>query len=242
MQDVTSRATAPAETEGVRDAETTLARTAQPGDAQGERCDPQVHLTRSLLGYRGDRGADHTVVSLAQALTRQGFDIGRHQWSLLENGDLGWIQIANFLLSGAMLVAFAVGLRRRLAPGVGSRWAPRLTAVFGVCLMAAGVFTADPALGFPAGTPEGPGQISWHGLLHFSAAGVGFTAIAATCFVIARRYTADGQRPPPGTPAPPGRSSWPVSCAWPPARAAPWRTCCSSARSSPCGPGSPSWR
>jgi hypothetical protein len=134
------------------------------------------------------------VVSVAQALTRQGFDIGRHQWSLLENGDLGWIQIANFLLSGAMLVAFAVGLRRRLAPGAGSRWAPRLTAVFGVCLMAAGVFTADPALGFPAGTPEGPGRISWHGLLHFSAAGVGFTAIAATCFVIARRYTADGQR------------------------------------------------
>src|SRR6185503_2729774 len=123
------------------------ARTARPVDSQHQQCDPQVHLTRSLLGYGVIVGPIYMVVSVAQALTRQGFDLGRHQWSLLENGDLGWIQIANFLLSGAMLVAFAVGLRRRLAPGIGSRWAPRLTAVFGVCLMAAGVFTADPALG-----------------------------------------------------------------------------------------------
>jgi len=174
--------------------EKTLARTARPVEAQHQHCDPQVGLTRSLLGYGVIVGPIYVVVSVAQALTRSGFDIGRHQWSLLENGDLGWIQITNFLLSGAMLVAFAVGLRRRLAPGIGSRWAPRLTAVFGACLVAAGVFTADPALGFPAGTPEGPGRVSWHGLLHFSAAGVGFTAIAAACFVIARRYGADGRR------------------------------------------------
>jgi hypothetical protein len=173
--------------------ESTLANTGRTVAAHDQRCDPEVRLTRSLLGYGVIVGPIYVVVSVAQALTRSGFDIGRHQWSLLENGDLGWIQITNFLLSGAMLVAFAVGLRRRLAPGIGSRWAPRLTAVFGGCLMAAGVFTADPALGFPAGTPEGPGRISWHGLLHFSAAGVGFTAIAAACFVVARRYSADGR-------------------------------------------------
>jgi Protein of unknown function (DUF998) len=157
-------------------------------------CDRRTSVTRSLLGYGILVGPAYTVVSLSQALTRQGFDIRRHQWSLLENGDLGWIQMTNFLVSGAMLVAYAVGLRRALAGGVGSRWVPRLTAVFGLCLAAAGIFTADPALGFPAGTPDGPGRISWHGLVHFTAAGIGFVAIAASCFVLARRYGGQGRR------------------------------------------------
>lgn len=175
-------------------AETRLARRGNSITAARHGCDPQARVTRSLLGYGVIVGPLYTVVSLAQALTRQGFDLGRHQWSLLEDGDLGWIQVTNFLVTGAMLVAFSAGLRRVLAPGRGSRWAPRLTGVFGVCLVAAGVFTADPALGFPVGTPEGPGRVSWHGLLHFAAAGIGFTAIAAACFVLARRYATDGRR------------------------------------------------
>jgi Protein of unknown function (DUF998) len=157
-------------------------------------CDPQTRVTRSLLGYGIIVGPLYTVVSLAQAITRRGFDLGRHPWSLLENGALGWIQVTNFLVTGAMLITFAAGLHRALSPGSGSRWAPRLTAMFGGCLIAAGGFTADPALGFPAGTPDGPGRISWHGVLHFTAAGVGFVAVAAACFVLGRRYATDGRR------------------------------------------------
>ena len=67
-----------------------------------------------------------------------------------------------------MVIAFAVGLRRALTPGVGARWAPRLVAVYGAGLVAAGVFRADPALGFPVGTPDGPEPVSWHGMLHFA--------------------------------------------------------------------------
>jgi Protein of unknown function (DUF998) len=81
-----------------------------------------------------------------------------------------------------------------MADGTGSRWAPRLTAVFGLCLVAAGVFTADPALGFPVGTPDGASRISWHGMLHFTAAGVGFVAVAASCFVLGKRYARHGRR------------------------------------------------
>ena len=106
----------------------------------------------------------------------------------------GWVQIANLVLTGLMVVACAVGLRRALVSGPGARWAPRLLAVYGVSLVAAGVFRADPALGFPAGTPEGPGEVSWHGLLHFAAGGIGFTCLAAACFALARRYAADGRR------------------------------------------------
>ncbi|GAB3056081.1 hypothetical protein GCM10027053_16540 [Intrasporangium mesophilum] len=153
-----------------------------------------THVTRSLLGWGAVAGAFYVATSVVQGLTRDGFDFTRHQWSLLENGDLGWLQVANFVLTGIMIVAFAVGLRRALAGGPGVRWAPRLVATFGVCLVAAGIFRADPALGFPAGTPDGVGTVTTHGILHFAAAGVGFSAIAAACFVVARRLTSDGER------------------------------------------------
>lgn len=158
-----------------------------------DTCSPADRITRSLLGYGIIAGPLYVAVSLAQALTREGFDLARHQWSLLALGDLGWIQIANFVMSGAMLVAAALGLRRALAPGSGSLWAPRLVTAFGASMMVAAAFRADPALGFPAGTPEGPGAISTSGMVHFLAAGVGFAAIAAACFVLARRYAAAGR-------------------------------------------------
>ena len=153
-----------------------------------------ANVTRSLLGWGAVAGPFYVVTSVVQGLTRDGFDFTRHQWSLLENGGLGWIQVANFALTGVMLVAFAVGLRRAFAGGRGARWAPRLVAVFGLSLVAAGIFRADPALGFPVGTPDGVGTVTTHGILHFAAAGVGFTAIAAACFVIARRLSSDGER------------------------------------------------
>jgi hypothetical membrane protein len=157
-------------------------------------CTPAQRVTRSLLGYGVIAGPVYVGVTLAQALTRDGFDLSRHQWSLLANGSHGWVQIANFVLTGLMVVACAIGLRRVLVSGAGARWAPRLLAGYGVSLVAAGVFRADPALGFPAGTPEGPGEVSWHGLLHVAAGGIGFTCLAAACFALARRYAAEGRR------------------------------------------------
>jgi len=155
------------------------------------------NVTRSLLGWGAVAGPFYVLVSLAQALTRDGFDLTRHEWSLLENGDLGWIQVANFVLTGLMILAFAVGLSRALAGepgGRGGRTAALLTAVFGAGLIAAGVLAADPALGFPVGTPEGVGTVTAHGIGHFAAAGIGFVAIAASCFVLGRRFAADGDR------------------------------------------------
>jgi hypothetical membrane protein len=56
-----------------------------------------------------------TVIAV-QALTRDGFDPSRHPISALSLGERGWIQITDFVLVGAMSVAFAVGLRRVLRP------------------------------------------------------------------------------------------------------------------------------
>jgi hypothetical protein len=156
-------------------------------------CTREDRITKSLLGYGVIAGPVYVTVSLTQAVTRDGFDLTRHAWSMLANGEHGWIQVANFLLTGLMVIAFAGGLRRALRPGIGARWAPRLIAGYGVSLMAAGVFRADPAQGFPVGTPEGAAPISWHGLLHFAAGGIGFTCLAIAGFVVARRFAAEGR-------------------------------------------------
>jgi hypothetical membrane protein len=158
------------------------------------RCNPDDNLTRSLLGYGVIAGPVYVTVSLLQAVTRAGFDLGRHQWSLLANGAAGWIHVANFVVTGLMVVAFAVGLRRALAGGVGARWAPRLVAAYGVSLIASGVFRADPALGFPVGTSVEVATVSWHGMLHFVAGAIGFGCAAVAALIIARRYSREGRR------------------------------------------------
>lgn len=170
--------------------ETTVA----PAPGAGRVCTPATSVTRLLLGYGVIAGPLYVTVSLAQAFTRDGFDLTRHQWSLLANGQEGWIQISNFIVTGAMVVAFAAGLRRVLRPGWGARWAPALFTAYGLGLVAAGGFRADPALGFPPGTPAGPGAVSWHGLLHLGAAGVGFGCLIAAGFVLARRLSSDDRR------------------------------------------------
>lgn len=59
------------------------------------------------------------------------------------------MQIANFLVCGALVLAYAFGLRRALGSGVGSRSAPILLGIFGACLIGSGIFVTDPILGYP---------------------------------------------------------------------------------------------
>jgi hypothetical protein len=151
-------------------------------------------LTSALLLCGLIAGPFYLVVGLIQALTRPGFDLRRHDLSLLANGDRGWIQITNFVLTGLLVGAFAVGMRRTLIAGRGRTWGPRLLGVYGAGLIGAGFFIADPAFGFPPGTPADAHPISWHGLLHLAFGGVGFLALIAACFVLARRFASQGQR------------------------------------------------
>jgi hypothetical protein len=53
-----------------------------------------------------------------------GFDLSRHPISLLSLGSLGWIQIANFVVTGGLYVACAVGMWRALRPGRNGTWGP----------------------------------------------------------------------------------------------------------------------
>src|SRR5690349_719996 len=163
-------------------------------------------VTRSLLGYGVLAGAVFEASVLIQGLTRRGFRLAHHDASLLSNGPLGWIQIATFAVAGAMTIACAVGMRRALASpglagsglagsGFAGRWGPRLIAVYGAALVAAGLLRADPADGFGPGAPAGKAaHISWHAAGHLISASVGFTALIVACFVVARYFGREGHR------------------------------------------------
>jgi hypothetical protein len=127
-------------------------------------------------------------VALIQAFTRDGFDPIRHPMSLLSLGDLGWIQIANFVISGLLLIGASVGLKHSMK-GPGSVWAPRMILLYGFALIVGGVFTADAGLGFPPGAPLGaPETISAHGMIHAFAPIIGFLAVIVFFGIVARRH------------------------------------------------------
>ncbi|MCP9622346.1 DUF998 domain-containing protein [Nocardia otitidiscaviarum] len=125
------------------------------------------------------------AIALAQAFTRDGFDLSRHMISQLALGDLGWLQIANFVGTGVLFVLGALGLRRALTDGIGHTWIPRLVAVFGAGLIAAGVFVCDPVKGYPVGEPD---TLTWHGMAHGAAATISGFALVAANIILTRRY------------------------------------------------------
>jgi hypothetical protein len=148
--------------------------------------------TKRLLVSGLVAGPLFIVVVLIQVFTRQGFDLVRLPLSLLNLGDLGWIQITNFIVAGLLDVGCAVGMWRRLHPGLGGTWGPILVGVFGAGLIAAGIFSPDPSLGFPPGTAQGVSSTpqSWHAQLHGYAFDTAFLSLIVACFVFARRFAA----------------------------------------------------
>lgn len=65
----------------------------------------------------------------------------------------------------------------------------------GAGLLGAGVFVTDPVSGYPVGTPDKLAHYgSTHAALHDGVSLVGFVALAAACFVFARRFAGWGKR------------------------------------------------
>lgn len=144
----------------------------------------QLMLTGGVIA-----GPTYILVAIFQLLIRDGFDITRHPLSFMSLGDLGWIQITNFIMTGALVLLAALALHRLGRADRRFRWAARFLGVYAVCVVAGGVFPPDPALGFPPGTPDiYPETASWHGMLHFIFGNVGFLSLIAASFVFARYF------------------------------------------------------
>ncbi|MDE3076277.1 MAG: DUF998 domain-containing protein [Chloroflexota bacterium] len=93
------------------------------------------------------------------------------------------------MATGTLFLACAIGISRILRPDRGT-WESRLLGVFSLGLIAAGLFSPDPSLGFPPGTPQGvpSGAQSWHSQLQGVAFDVGFVALIVACFLFARSF------------------------------------------------------
>ncbi|QDY77648.1 DUF998 domain-containing protein [Streptomyces qinzhouensis] len=151
--------------------------------------------TRTLLTCAAVAGPLWVAVSIAQVLTREGFEPTKHPLSQLATGSLGWLQITNFVIAGILATAGAAGLRRVMRGTAGGVAVPRLVRVIGIGMVAAGLLTMDPADGFPVGTPEGvPETMSWHGYGHMIAGSVTFTSMIAAGYLLGRHFSRLGNR------------------------------------------------
>lgn len=65
---------------------------------------------RTLLTGGVVAGPLFLIVALIQAAPRPGFDWVRHPLSLLSLGNFGWVQIANFVLTGVLFIGSAAGM------------------------------------------------------------------------------------------------------------------------------------
>jgi Protein of unknown function (DUF998) len=138
---------------------------------------------------------------------REGYDRMREPVSSLSLGPRGWTQRANFIGTGALMLAFAEGLREvTLAGRGGARWVPRFVAAYAIGLIGAGVFVTDPvAYGRPEApttSPTGatpspmvpPGPTGLQGALHVAFSMQTFACLSAAAWAQARWFATHGRR------------------------------------------------
>jgi len=136
-----------------------------------------------------------TGVYVVEGATRPGYDPLRHQVSLLSLGPGGGIQVATFLVTGALLIVFAVALRAALRTGTGASGGPAAIAVCGTGFVVAGLFSTQPLFGYPPGTAEGMAtSITPASMLHVTGAGLLFSGLVAAPLILGRRWWRDGSR------------------------------------------------
>jgi len=154
----------------------------------------QTLPTRALLACGAVAGPMYVTVTMAEALTRDGFDLRQHRFSWLTTGDLGWIHQANMVLVGVLTVLLAVGVREMLRTGRGAVWGPRLLGLTGVAYIIGGLLRADPVAGFPPGTTAEMVHTTWHGAVQNASRGASTLFLIATSMVFAGWFAAQGRR------------------------------------------------
>jgi hypothetical protein len=86
----------------------------------------RIVMTKALLVCGAIAGPLFVVGLLFEGATRANYDPLRHPVSSLALGDYGWVQSANFVVTGLLTLALSVGLRRALRLGKGSTCGPLL--------------------------------------------------------------------------------------------------------------------
>jgi hypothetical membrane protein len=139
---------------------------------------------RKLLWCGVFAGPLFVLAFLVEGALRPDYDPMRHPVSSLALGPHGWTQTVNFLLAGVLTLTFFAAYRR--VSGTRRSW---LIAIWGLSLLAAGVFTSDPVSGYPPDTPAVP-EPTFPGRMHDYLSLVGFVALAVAMVAFMRRSTA----------------------------------------------------
>ena len=141
-------------------------------------------------------GPLYVGVGTLEAVLRDGFDIRIHSLSLLANGAGGWIHSTIMVVTGLLTIIGAIGVST-VQKRAGRRSYAMITGlvVYGLGVATAGLLRADPAEGFPIGTPPGPPMvITASGVGHLVAGGIGFLGLIVACLACARRSARAGDR------------------------------------------------
>lgn len=140
-------------------------------------------------------GPVFTAVFLAEGAVREDYRPLRHPVSSLALGPRGWVQTANFVVTGALCLAGAAGLRRAGDPVARGGAGPALVAVAGTGLLTAAAFPTDPVAGYPPGTPETLTPPSRTGIVHSVAGVLFFFGLPAAALGYGWRSWRAGERP-----------------------------------------------
>jgi hypothetical protein len=104
--------------------------------------------------------------------------------SALSMGPRGGIQIANFIISGALIALFAHHVASEFQEGKPWRVGARLLSIIGFSLLASGPFVMDPV-----GVPFF--EMSWHSYLHYAFGILVFSLAPMSCFIFFGYFRAD---------------------------------------------------
>jgi hypothetical protein len=138
-------------------------------------------------------GPFFTTAWLLGAIGRQGYSAMRHPISSLSIGESGWIQASAFLITGLLMLAFAIGVRKALRDQGLSKWTSIFLAAAGLGLVGAGLFVTDPMNGYPPGTPLLPTEFTISGRLHRIFSALVFLGIPLAGFSSARWFASQGK-------------------------------------------------
>lgn len=123
---------------------------------------------------------------LIEGATRPDYNALQQPISALSLGPGGWVQQVNFVVFGVVVISTVFAWRQLLKGGASAIWYPICRFFEGLGLVVVGIFSQDPAVGYPKGATVVPPTL--HGTIHIVFTFVAITAIALGFFVIALRF------------------------------------------------------
>jgi hypothetical protein len=148
---------------------------------------PNSVAHRTLLWVGAATSVLFNVAVIVDGAFRQGYDPLAQPMSALSLGPNGWVQVTGFLVFGVVQVITAVAWRASLAGGFGVSAYPVVKVISGAAMIAAGLFSQDPANGYPVGVlmPRIP---SVHAVVHQFVSFVSLTAAVVGLVLLAIRF------------------------------------------------------